>query len=150
VLAAKPPAVVPRKLPADFVLPEQELEERFVRSSGPGGQNVNKVATAVELRFNLRTSSVLPDDVRQRLLATRDQRLTKDGEIVIQASEFRSLERNRQAAKARLLDWLAVGFFVPKTRRKSKPSKAAVQKRLNDKSQQAAKKSSRTQRHHND
>jgi ribosome-associated protein len=83
-------------------IPEDELTERFVRSAGPGGQNVNKVASAVELRFDVARSRALPDAVRARLLARRDRRLTADGVLVIQANRFRDQGKNRDDARARL------------------------------------------------
>lgn len=82
-----------------LTIPDSELEERFVRSSGPGGQNVNKVASAVELRFDVRASATLPEAVRDRLLARRDRRMTEDGVLVIQAQRFRTQERNREDAR---------------------------------------------------
>ncbi|MCE7932337.1 MAG: aminoacyl-tRNA hydrolase, partial [Xanthomonadales bacterium PRO6] len=80
-------------------LPEAELVERFVRSSGPGGQNVNKLSTAVELRFDVRGSPTLPEWLRERVLAARDRRLTSEGVLVLQAQRFRTLERNRADAR---------------------------------------------------
>ena len=87
-------------------IPEDELVERFVRAAGPGGQNVNKVASAVELRFDVAGSRALPDAVRARLLARRDRRLTADGVLVIQANRFRDQAKNRADARARELDQL--------------------------------------------
>ncbi|MCC7247682.1 MAG: aminoacyl-tRNA hydrolase [Lysobacter sp.] len=129
---------------SEIVIPESELVERFVRSSGPGGQNVNKVATAVELRFDVARSTVLPEDVRERLLARRDRRVTTDGVLVISAQRFRTQERNREDARARLAAFVAAGAEAPKPRVATKPSRAAKQRRLDDKRQRATVKRQRS------
>lgn len=129
---------------SEIVIPESELVERFVRSSGPGGQNVNKVATAVELRFDVARSTVLPEDVRARLLARRDRRMTTDGVLVISAQRFRTQERNREDARARLAVFVAAGAEAPKPRVATQPSRAAKQRRLDDKRQRSTVKRQRS------
>ena len=112
---------------------DSELEWDFVRSSGPGGQNVNKVATAVQLRFAVRRSPSLPDDVRERMVRLAGKRMTSDGVLVIQARRFRSQEGNRQDAWDRLSELVKKALIRPRVRKPSRPSKLAKQKRLNAK-----------------
>ena len=122
---------------------EGELAERFVRASGAGGQNVSKVATAVELRFDVAASPSLPEAVRARLLARRDRRLTDAGVIVIQAQRFRTQERNRQDARERLAAFIAHGLQVPKTRVATRPTHGSKLRRLEAKAQRGAVKRER-------
>jgi ribosome-associated protein len=112
---------------------EDELQESFVLASGPGGQNVNKVSSAVQLRFDVAGSPSLDDDVRARLSALAGQRLTKEGVIVISARAHRSQERNRADARERLLDLIRRAAEPPKPRRATRPTKAAKRRRLESK-----------------
>ena len=116
-----------------FDIDELELEERFVRSSGPGGQNVNKVSTAVELRFNLAANTSIPDYARAKLKRLAGRRLTLDGVIIIQADRFRSQEQNRSDARERLKDLIAEALIVQKKRIKTKPSRSAKERRVDAK-----------------
>ncbi len=112
---------------------ESEIDLRFVRASGPGGQKLNKVATAVKLRFDVARSPSLTDTVRERLVRLAGKRVTRDGILVIDARRFRTQERNRQDALQRLAHWIQRAAKVPKPRRKTRPSTAAKKRRLDEK-----------------
>jgi ribosome-associated protein len=118
-------------------IPENELQESFVRASGPGGQNVNKVATAVELRFDARRSPSLPEPVRQRLMGLAGGRLTQDGVLVIRAERHRTQERNRADARARLGALVAQAAIEPKRRFKTRPTRASKEERLQAKARRS-------------
>lgn len=127
-------------------IPNDELEEKFVRASGPGGQKINKVATAVELRFDARSSSSLTDAVRQRLLRLAGQRATKEGVIVIRAERFRTQERNRADARDRLARLIGRAAIPPRRRIKTKPTRASVERRLREKARRGQVKHLRSNR----
>ena len=116
-----------------IVIPESEISERFVRASGPGGQNVNKVATAVELRFDPAQSSAISPEVCERLRALAGSRMTADGILVIDARRHRTQAQNRDDARERLADLVRQALVRPRKRRKTKPGKAAVERRIETK-----------------
>jgi ribosome-associated protein len=122
---------------------ESELEESFVRSSGPGGQNVNKLSTAVQLRFDVRRSPSLPNDVAIRLMKLAGKRITKDGVLVIVAQRHRTQERNRADALERFTELVREAAIPPTPRRATKPPKAAKRERLEKKKQRSSIKSMR-------
>lgn len=123
------------RINSNLHIDETELSEQFVRASGPGGQNVNKVATAVQLRFDARHSASLPEPVRARLLAMRDPRITDDGTVLITARRFRSQARNRADARERLARLIARAAQPPKKRRPTRPPRRVNEQRLQHKKQ---------------
>jgi ribosome-associated protein len=125
------------KVNKDIAIDERELEERFVRASGPGGQNVNKVSTAVELRFDVRCSPSLPAGVRARLERLAGKRLTDEGVLVIRAERFRTQERNRDDARERLVELVRQAAVVPKRRIPTKPTRASKERRLEGKTKRS-------------
>lgn len=137
------------RITATIGIDERELEERFVRASGPGGQNVNKVSTAVELRFDVTTSS-LPADVRARLVALAGSRMTGEGVLVVDSREHRTQAQNREAARARLVAFVRAAAVRPKTRRPTRPGRAAKERRLTSKKRRADVKGARGRGGHDD
>ncbi len=129
-------------IPRDAVLDRLVIDERFVRGSGPGGQNVNKVATAVELRVDVHASA-LPEEVKARLIAVAGKRVAGDGVLLIDAREHRTQSQNREAARARLLALVEQAFRQPKKRTRTRPTRAAKERRLESKMKRASTKAGR-------
>ena len=134
------------RINAQISIDEAEIEERFIRASGPGGQNVNKLASAVQLRFDVRRSKSLPDDVRTRLERLCGKRLSKDGVLVITAQRHRTQERNRRDALDRLVSLLARAAVAPAARRATKPTAGSHERRLQSKKRRGSLKGLRQAR----
>jgi len=134
------------RVTSSIAIDEDELAESFVLASGPGGQNVNKVATAVELRFDVARSPSLPQLVRERLKRLAGQRLTKDGVLVLHGKRFRSQERNRADVRERLAALVRRAADIPKPRRPTKPTRASKERRLEEKKSRARLKEGRSKR----
>ena len=128
----------------DWAIPDDELAEKFIRASGPGGQNVNTVASAVELRFDVRNSPSVPEAIRERVLARRDRRLTDDGVLVISAQRFRTQDRNREDARERLAAILREATVVARKRIATKATRASKERRLTGKKERSTVKKLRT------
>lgn len=129
-----------------IAIDEDELQESFIRASGPGGQNVHKVSSAVQLRFDVRGSPSLPEDVKARLERIAGKRLTNEGVLVITAQRFRTQERNREDARERLAAFVAAGLHVPKPRVATRPTRASRERRLDAKRGRSTLKRERARR----
>jgi ribosome-associated protein len=134
------------RVTSTILIPDSELSESFVLSSGAGGQNVNKVASAVQLRFDVLHSPSLPDDVRVRLLRLAGHRLTKDGVLIVTARESRDQVRNRETARDKLADLIHAATHVPKKRKPTRPSRASKERRIEGKKRDARTKRQRSKR----
>src|SRR5476651_1406503 len=125
------------QITSTIAIDESEIEESFIRSPGPGGQNVNKVASAVQLRFDLARNNSLPADVKSRLAGLAGSRLTRDGVLILAARAHRSQERNRQEALAKLVELIRQAAIKPRTRHKTRPTRSSKLRRLDSKSRHA-------------
>ncbi len=133
-----------------IAIPENELVERFLRADGPGGQHVNRTESAVELRFDVRASVSLPEEVRERMLARRDRRLTTEGVLVIQGRRFRDQGRNREDVRERLVELISAATVAPIKRVATKPTRASKERRLAGKQQRGQVKQTRKRDWSND
>ncbi len=133
----------PIQITDTIAIDEREIEQKFIRASGPGGQNINKVATAVQLRFDVANSPSLPAEVRERLMGLAGRRITADGVLVIEARRFRTQARNRQDAIERLIALIRKAAEKPKPRRKTRPTRRSQERRLEGKRQRGETKRAR-------
>jgi ribosome-associated protein len=134
---------LPIEITPQIVIPDDELEWKFIRASGPGGQNVNKVSSAVQLRFLLPLNTSLPVAARNRLRATAGQKVNDDGSILLTARNERSQEQNRRAATERLTALIQIALIEPKIRKKTRPTKASKERRVDSKKRRSATKQGR-------
>jgi ribosome-associated protein len=125
------------KISDDLSIPDAEIELSAIRAPGPGGQKVNKVSSAIHLRFDIAQSAALSDDIKERLLALNDRRISKTGVVVIKSSRFRNQEKNKEDALRRLTDLVHKALEVPRPRKKTKPSRLSKEKRLEEKSRRS-------------
>lgn len=131
------------KITRTFAIPEHEFEEKFILSSGPGGQNVNKVATGVQLRFDIGKSSTLPEEVKERLYEIAKSQITTEKVLIVESKEYRSQQKNRKQARSKLAHLVRKALTPPKIRKKTQPTRESEQKRLQHKKMIAKKKAIR-------